>query len=259
MKKQILVALVCAAGMALLTPASRASLISSVEDQTSGTTATLDQNPVITEILSQPGTVNGRTYTNWSILVNDGSGSIDLFGALPAGTSFTPAVGDALSVSGTYSPFDQIPEVASMTAVTLISTGNSVPAPLNVTIPDINITPTLPLSVAGYFLSLNNVTISGGSGNFGTSTMTLTITDPASNSMTMFYWPTSYSVANVNLNGTAIPTGPVNLTGFVDEFSGTPEFVPMTITAAAPEPASLAALGLGALALLARRRRVNRA
>ena len=58
------------------------------------------------------------------------------------------------------------------------------------------------------------------------------------------------------LGGNAIPTGPVNMTGIIDVFSGTtPEFIPFSVTAAAPEPTSLSALALGAAALLTRRRR----
>lgn len=42
-----------------------ASSIAAVEAQANNTPASLDQNPVITAILSAPGTVNGLTYTNW--------------------------------------------------------------------------------------------------------------------------------------------------------------------------------------------------
>lgn len=85
--------------------------------------------PVITAILSQPGSADGYTYTSWSILAADSTGSLDLFGALPSGTSFTPAVGQAISVSGTYSPYHQIPEIGTLSALTLVSSGNAVSSP----------------------------------------------------------------------------------------------------------------------------------
>ena len=85
-----------------------ASTIAQVETFAGGTAATLDQNPVITYIASQPGTGDGYTYTNYAILANDGTGSIDLFGSLPTGSPYVPAVGDAITVSGTYSPFNSI-------------------------------------------------------------------------------------------------------------------------------------------------------
>ena len=74
-----------ACGIALAEPTSRAGTIAQAESQASGTAATLDNNPVITAILSQPGTVNGRTYTSWAVLANDGTGSLELFGAMPGG------------------------------------------------------------------------------------------------------------------------------------------------------------------------------
>ena len=47
--------------------------------------------PIITSIASQPGTFGGHSYTGWSILAQDGTGSLDLFASaftltnLPAG------------------------------------------------------------------------------------------------------------------------------------------------------------------------------
>ena len=94
---------------------------------------------------------------------------------------------------------------------------------------------TEPFTTAGYMLELDNVTIGGISGAFGVANLTGTITDSGSNSMTLYYWPTSYSVANANLFGQAIPTGPVNMTGFVSVYNSVAEFTPMTVTVV-PEP-----------------------
>jgi hypothetical protein len=239
-----------------------ASTIASLEAQPSGTAGLTADNasgafPVITAILSKPGTVNGLTYTNWAFLLNDGTGSVEVFGKLPTGSTYTPTVGDAISATGTYSPFNQIPELASLTAITQQSTGHVAPLPAHVSIPDVNVNP-LPLTRGGYLLEIDNVTITNttSSTTFGSSTLTLGITD-GTNSMTMFYWPTSYSVANSSLSGMTIPTGPVDIIGIADVFGtnpGVPEFVPMTI-AAAPEPASLGLLAVGGLALIARRRK----
>src|SRR5262249_26389014 len=120
-------ALLCACAFAV--PMAGADTIGHVETFASGTLATLDQNPVVTAVLSQPGTVNGVTYTNWSFWLNDGTGSLAGFGHMPAGSAYTPTLGDAISVSGTYSPFHQIPELGTLTAIGLVSSGNSVPAP----------------------------------------------------------------------------------------------------------------------------------
>ncbi len=97
--------------------------------QASGTLTSLDnsagQYPVITYIASQPGSGDGYTYTNWAVFANDGTGSLELFGTMPGG--YTPALGDAVSASGTFSPFHNIPELGTLTAIAQQSTGNSVP------------------------------------------------------------------------------------------------------------------------------------
>ena len=239
-----------------ISKSAEASTIAAIETQPSGTLVTLDSNPVITGIFSQPGTVNGETYSNWAIFANDGTGSMDLFGHLPSGNTYVPSVGDAISASGKFSPFDQIPELASLTAINQVSSGNAIPSPLNLTIPQAN-QGTLPLSIAGYPVTIDNVMISGITAPaFGIANLTGTITDASDNSMTLFYWPTSYSLANANLFGEAVPTGPVNVSGLVDSFDGTAEFIPMTITPAVPvpEPSCFILFGMGAGTLVMFRR-----
>src|SRR5450755_1385675 len=112
----------------------QASTIAQVELTASGTLATLDQNPIVSAVLSTPTTTNGVTTTRNIFLLDDGTGSIDMFGptasggALPGG--YVPAAGDNLTISGTFSPFNGIPELATPTAITKNSSGNPVPAPL---------------------------------------------------------------------------------------------------------------------------------
>jgi hypothetical protein len=261
---------------------AKAASIGTVETQPSGTAVAIgdigsgDPTPVITAILSQPSTVNGTTYTNWSFLANDGTGSLDMFGHMPVGSTYVPTLGDGISASGTYSPFDQIPEIGSLTAISQLSVGNPVPSPGTATIPQLNIT-TQTLGASGnaeFLWTLNNVMISSGStvltagetwGNGMTSSagnMTLTITDSSSNSMELFYWQSSYSLTNANLYGLVIPQGtPVNITGFADVFgtglTAAAEFVPLTVTAV-PEPSAIILGGLSLVGLLAIRR-ANRA
>ena len=123
----------------------------------------------------------------------------------------------------------------SVTAISQIPTGNPVPAPLSMTIPQINVNP-LPLSIGGYLVTLDNVTISNvqnGTTTFGLGNLSATITDASTNSMTLFYNPTTYATANANLFGNTIPTGPVSITGYMQIFTSgsthTPEFLPMSI------------------------------
>ena len=121
---------------------------------TSGTLATYDNAsgsyPVVTAILSQPGTGDGYTYTTYSFLAQDSSGSLDIFSSL-SGLGYTPTVGDAISISGTYSPYHQIPELATITSITLQSSGNAVSSPSVYTIPQLTASGTgaMPQSLAG--------------------------------------------------------------------------------------------------------------
>ncbi len=200
-----------------------------VEGLTSGTVVTVTSNPVITQILSSPpGPVNGLPYTNWSFLIQDGTASMDVFGVLPAG--FTPVVGNTISVTGKFAPFDSVPEIGTVTAISNIGTA-AVPGPLSETISGINAA-TLSNSIGGFLVSLNGVNISNppaGATTFGTTQLSMTITD-SSGTMTMFYDPKNYSSANQNFFGISIPgsTTPVDLKGIVQIFSGAAEFVPMS-------------------------------
>ena len=113
---------------------------------------------------------------------------------------------------------------------------------------------------------MNNVTIGGSggvnglfpdAGNYSTANETFTVTDGSGNSMALFDWVSSYSTCAA-FGDQAIPTGPVDLTGFVDVFgtgaTASAEFVPISITAV-PEPANLGILGGCALAFVALFRR----
>jgi PEP-CTERM motif len=237
------------------------STVAAIEGQANNTPATIDgsgDSAVITNILSQPGSGDGYTYTNWSFLVNDGTGSLDVFGHLPTGSTYTPTVGDAITAQGTYSPFDSIPEVGTLTSISANSNGNPVPSPVVTTVPTLSaITPTS-YNLLGEYLEVDNAYFTGTTATtFPThANLNFTLSDGgtgANDSVTGFYWPSSYSSDDVYA-GTTIPTGPVNVQGFVDIFSGAAEFVPISITAV-PEPASVGLVATGALFMLTRRRR----
>ena len=229
-----------------------ASNITTIEGQTSGSSATLDSSPVITTIMSQPITTNGHTFTKWAVLATDGTGSIDLYSAMPSGNTYIPTVGDAISATGTYSPYSQIPEMATLTAISQVSSGNPVPANQITTISAVTASTTIPLSLAGYPLEIDNVSLytdSGATtlatGNFPNGNATYYIKDSGGNIMEVYFWVTSYS-CDAAMIGTPIPTVPFNIAGIVDESSGYPvEMVPYLV----PEPSMFALVGLGVAGL----------
>jgi hypothetical protein len=258
----------------------------------SGTAVVYDDNgsgnfPVITAILSAPSgsvynpgaTLDGYTYRNWSYLAADTTGSLDMFYSSSLVTGYTPTVGDTILVQGNYSPFDGIPEIGNSTAhpisVTFGSSGNPFysPSPVLTTIPTINVgTNSYGLSqsgLGGQLLQLNNVTISGVSNATAGSTTILAnwathannqgaITDQGGHSMIMYLWASSYSTAGaIAAGGGPIPTGLVDMTGFVSVYNSIAEFTPTSISPV-PEPGTLALSGMGGLllALVLRRRNV---
>jgi len=268
MKKHYLLTAITAIST-IVFPASKvlAQDAATIEGEASGTTVTYGNAsgayPIITAIVTQPGTYNGKTYNSWAFLAQDSSGSLEVYGLT---NSSTFAVGDAISLTGVYSPYHQLPEIEyPYSGVTIQSTGNTVPSTQVDTVSALNVT-TLPQTLEGYLIQIDNITISSGSSTlsagetWGTANLTLTITD-GTGSMTMYYYPTSVGEANENLFGKTIPTGPVDITGYDTVYPGTTpeaEFVPIDITSV-PEPNTLALCGLGALtALVLRSRKSNK-
>jgi len=157
--------------------------------------------PVITDIASQPGVVGGHTYTGWSILAQDQTGSLDLFvsqasltnlpGA-PSNQSATPpygtpassfAVGQGINAQGQVSPFHSEAELGFSTNAALgnyiavTSSGNPVPTTPIYVISNVNYVAAitnasygspggLNPALSGMYIELQNVTISGSTGSF---------------------------------------------------------------------------------------------
>lgn len=250
--------------------------------------------PVVTAILSQPGSFGGHTYTGWSALVADTTGSIDLFVSqttlsgltgTPTNSTSTPpygtpttslAVGQGLNVAGQWSPFDGIAELGFNTTVdnyvAVTSTLNSLPATPVVTIPGLESETsngTTVLShpdVTGQYLEIQDVTITAGHG---------TTVNPFSTDFPT-YAQVNFVAANETYTITDGGNNSMELFDWVTSYSndgalgGTPvptgpvnifgfydsfnEFVPSAIVVV-PEPASMGLLAVGAVMLLRRKTR----
>jgi PEP-CTERM motif len=267
MKKHIWLTILVTSSVVLFGASALADSALTIEGDSSGASVTYDNAsgayPVVTAILSTPQTLDGYTYTRYVFLAQDSTGSLDIFGAAND-SSYIPTVGDVVSITGTYSPFDGIPEVASP-STTVISQGSGIGSPsvytVNQIVTDVGASTSLPNNLGEYLVTLDNVTLytssaltTVASGSFPThANMDLWADDGTGGSIDVFVWASSYSVDGA-LGGTAIPTSPVDITGFLSISSGTLQITPTSI-AAVPEPATLSLCGAGALLALAFRRR----
>jgi hypothetical protein len=168
-----------------------------VESEASGAAAYIghaasgDNPAIVTAILSAPGIGSGaytKTYSSWAFLANDGTGSIDVFASAASVGSYVPTVGNAVAATGKFAPFDGIPELGSITAISNAGGGaynvGSLPVadqPTVATIPELSTaqgtfaggtwgappvgTPNPPgggSAIGEYMFTLNNVMISSG-------------------------------------------------------------------------------------------------
>ncbi len=172
--------------------------------------------PIVSALLSTPGTMDGHTYTSYAFYVNDTTGGMDVFS--PSSTlsslGYTPQLGDALDIKGTYEPFDGFPEVSVITKSALQSTGNAYTPPVtgvnlayvvsdfahnSQTVTSGTVTTTIgPNDLTAQLVTLSNVWLTNG----GTSRPTdqlwhwqqhrydNVLNDSSGGSCSFFYWPT---------------------------------------------------------------------
>jgi hypothetical protein len=226
-------------------------------------TVTVNSTPP-SEVVTISNVLNVNATNGFNVDVQDSSGGTELF-RFPASAfvgGFTPAVGDVIDVTATDSPFQGNNEFSNVGAsVTLDSTGTfTAPA---ATTTQVNDAFAGALNAANKILldetvTLNNVIITPvtvGQTAFATNG-SYDATDASGTTILFINAATSASAVNV-FAGQNIPTGPVNVTGFVDWFSTGSEIeINPTAITPAPEPAALGLIAAaGALMTIKRRGR----
>ncbi len=244
-KRLFVLSILAAIAFCAVAESVTASTIAQIEAMPNGTTVTVDDNPVITAIINVYGTTIG-SWTDSSgnfFLMQDGTGSIEVNGGYPSmWGGYAPALGDTVSVTAKFSNAGGRVVLSSETALAKTGTA-AVPDPEIVTIPQLLQSP-LPFTIATYAVELTNVRFQqtgyfpavGVSGTYnitdGTNSMQLALSG-------------SYT-SSVVLDGTPIPTGPVNIEGWM--IGG--DLAPLSITPV-PEPGSTVLLATGLIGLLA--------
>jgi len=272
-----------------------------IEYYTANTVATYDGNgdflyggnnadATVDTIMSQPGTFGGHTYTGWAVLVGDASGSLDVFATASALTAigWTPAEGQTVSLSATYSPYHSIPEIATVTHENTLgvneplwnSPGVNGSGSQLTTIPAVLANKgtgtygALSQNLAGYLVEIPNVTITCNgtfpatfpATNAETASLgTLMLNDTAGNQLTLYFWYSSYSCDGMMVGGPIpdsgnpnAPAGMVDVYGLLSSYPSVSagitnwqdELIP-TAFVGIPEPSSFMLAGIGLLSLLA--------
>jgi len=219
--------------------------IANVENTGAGT-YTIDNAEVVGILDSNASSL----YT--TEVLADGTGSIVDF-RMPR-SSYVPTLGDSIDITTTNSPFDMAPELAGTpTSISVNSSGNLVPTPAVLTIPQFNGIASSPPYVDA-IVTLDNVSFVGAPATLAKNTA-YTLTDGTNT--TVLYGYKSYTATLAGLNAlNALGGGNIQLmdiTGYVDDFNGEDELYPLSAVVV-PEPASVSVMAMGALAMMARRR-----
>jgi hypothetical protein len=231
-----------------------AQTVADVDSQASGTVGTVNDNAVVTAVLSSNSTE--ATY-----LLQDSTGAIEGFDIPNAGGS-NPVAGDVVNLSGAFEPFHELPELETKSGVataseTIVSTGNSLPADIVYPLADLQNGSTAGGAALLEIGDLDNVTFVE-TGDFTTanenSNEDFEVTDGSLIGQV-------FISSSSPLFNTPIPTGPVDIHGYLSIFSSTPDndfefdLLGTNPITAVPEPASIGLLVAGASLLLRRKTR----
>ncbi len=127
---------------------------------------------------------------------------------------------DSITVTGQLSDFSGLLEISPITSITNHGQAITPPSPIQLTIPVIG------ESLESQLIELPNVTFVQ-TGNFATGNSTVQVTDGTNTIDVRINGST-------NIAGTAIPTGPITLTGLVGQFNANYQIVPRDLNDIVP-------------------------
>ena len=164
-------------------------------------------------VITSDYTLSTVTYSR--AYIQDETGGINIY---KAGTHACFAVGDSVTMSGTIAFYNGSTELV-FTSYTVNSSANPLPAPLVITIPQLNGTfqPDYKEPNEGRLIRINNVTIPGGGGNWASATYT--ISDGVNTGQLYIY--NGSGCAPNPLIGQPIPTGAFDVVGILTQFKAT--------------------------------------
>ncbi|MCX5801799.1 MAG: phospholipase D-like domain-containing protein [Candidatus Eisenbacteria bacterium] len=171
-----------------------------------GTTINIDG--IITAEFTKPGVAYSRAF------IQDETGGINLYSA---STHTCFVVGDDVSITATVGVYNGMIE-AVYSSYTINSSGNALPAPLVITIPELKGTfqPDYKEPNEGRLVRINNVTIVGAAGNWASTNYTIS---DGVNTDTLYIYNGSGCLAHP-LIGQPIPTGAFDVVGILTQFDG---------------------------------------
>ncbi|HTW94474.1 MAG TPA: hypothetical protein VMD30_06765 [Tepidisphaeraceae bacterium] len=202
---------------------------------------------------------------NDTIVLQDSTGSIIDY-SLP-NTTYTPTVGDYISITATNAPYQDGAELTgSTTALTALPVHGTASTPLVLTIPEFNAATAGANGTTNFgtppnvesIVTLDNVTFTDATSPLGNK-KDYTIEDSSDNQATLYTYGTYSNVAigDAQINSILAAGGvnqPMDITGYVDNYFGSSELYPLSAVAV-PEPGCIALAAFGGLALIRRRRR----
>ncbi|MEO5585554.1 MAG: phospholipase D-like domain-containing protein [Flavobacteriales bacterium] len=158
--------------------------------------AALGSSVTVSGIVTSGPSLGGIRY------LQDATGGIAAFPGSGSVSGFSPAPGAAITLTGTLTEYSGLLEITPISAFTINSTGNALPAPEVITPNGLN------ESVEARMVRIEGVYFSG-SGVFSAGTWPVQASTQTAN---------IYLASGPPLIGTAVPTGPVDITGIASQY-----------------------------------------